>query len=334
MRTLIFAALLAACSVDHNTPEMPGPHQTGGTTTYSYLDGASPKVDVLFVIDSSAAMAPHEAEVQQTLQLVASAAETRLRGPRANLHVGVLTGDASLGGAMRRIDLVDGPYMIDRFTPSVDLRNYHSEFAATMMSLTSVGTAGAASVQPLEAIRSALDHNAQNAGFVRDDAALAIVVLAAEDDASPGDPADYRAFVQSLKTDSDDAMIAVAAPAGSTRLSAFAAGKIAPLDSQGIVDFVFQNACVPDSTGEGSPVTCLYGTLLDSDDAVPGVQPSCVVSDYGGTYAACGDGGATPCWRVKSNPGTCGEDLEFTIDRGALDPPSLINYVTVECVTP
>ncbi|HET9993175.1 MAG TPA: hypothetical protein VFQ65_31785 [Kofleriaceae bacterium] len=332
MRTLILSGLLAACTTNH-TPDMPGPHQPG-TMTYWYLDGAAPKVDVLFVIDSSAAMASHEAQIQQTLQLVASTAETRLRGPRANLHVGVLTGDTSTGGAMRHIDLVDGPYMIDRFTPSVDQRNYHSEFATTMMSLTAVGTAGADRVQPLEAIRTALDHNAQNAGFVRDDAALAIVVLAAEDDASPGDPADYRAFVQSLKTDANDAMIAVAAPDGSTRLSAFAAGKIAPLDSQGIVDFVFQNACVPDATGEGSPVTCLYGELLDSDTALPGVQPSCTVSDSGGTYPACGADGATPCWRVASDAGNCGSDLEFTIDRGALDPPALINYVTVECVTP
>ncbi|MEP6866317.1 MAG: hypothetical protein ABJE66_37205 [Deltaproteobacteria bacterium] len=329
MRTLIFAALLAACSTDH----MPGMQQPG-TMTYTFLDGAAPKVDVLFVIDSSAAMAPYEAQVQQTLQLVASTAETRLRGPRANLHVGVLTGDASLGGAMRRIDLVDGPYMLDRYTPSVDLRNYHSEFATTMMSLTSVGTAGAASVQPLEAIRTALDHNAQNAGFLRDDAALAIVVLAAEDDASPGDPADYRAFVQSLKTDADDAMIAVAAPNGSTRLAAFAAGKIAPLDGQGIVEFVFQNACVPDATGEGSPVTCLYGALLDTDTTQAGVQPSCVVSDTGGTYAACGADGATPCYRITNDAGNCGTDLELTIDRGAEDPPALINYVTVECVTP
>ena len=332
MRTLIFAAVLAACSVDH-TLEAPGPHQTG-TMTYSYLDGAAPKVDLLFVIDSSAAMTPYAAQVEHTLELVASAAETRLRGPRANLHVGVLTGDMSAGGAMRRIDLVDGPYMIDRFTPSVDLRNYHTEFATTMMSLTSVGTAGATSVQPLAAIRAALDHDAQNAGFVRDDAALAIVVLSAADDASPGDPADYRAFVHSLKTDADDAMIAVAAPNGSTRLSTFAAGMIAPLDSESIVDFIFQNACVPDSTGEGTPVTCLYGELLDTDETLPGVQPSCVVSDVGGTYAACGADGATPCYRITADTSTCGTDLQFTIDRGAEDPPALINYVTVECVTP
>src|SRR3569832_2370904 len=129
MRTLIFAAVLAACSVDH-TLEAPGPHQTG-TMTYSYLDGAAPKVDLLFVIDSSAAMTPYAAQVEHTLELITNTTKTQQRGPRANLHVGVLTGDMSAGGAMRRIDLVDGPYMIDRFAPRVDQRNYPAEFETT-----------------------------------------------------------------------------------------------------------------------------------------------------------------------------------------------------------
>ena len=336
MRTLFFAtALLAGCSMDR-TNEVPGVQQHG-TMTYQYLDGAAPKVDVLFVIDSSAAMTPYLAQVEQTLQAVAQTAETRLRGPRANLHVGVLTGDMSQGGdagAMRHIASVDGAFMLDRYTPTVDLRNYHDDFATTMMALTSVGTSGAATVQPLEALRTALDHDAANAGFLRDDAKLAIVILAAEDDMSPGDPAGYRAFVQGLKADADDAMIAVAAPDTATRLATFADGKVAPLTGEGIVDFIFQNACVPDASGEGYPFTCLYGDLLDSDAAAPGIQPTCSVSDAGGSYAACGDDGATPCWRLSFNSGICDATTPvFTIDRGADDPPTLTNLVTVECVT-
>ena len=331
MRPLLLTALLAACSLDR-TNEVPPVHQDG-VMTYQYLDGASPKVDVLFVIDSSAAMTPYLTQVQQTLQAVATTADMRLRGPRANLHVGVLTGDVADAGAMRRATLVDGAYMVDHYTPTVDMRNYHAAFADTMMALTSVGTAGDARVQPLQALRAALDHNAANAGFLRDDAKLAIVILAAEDDASPGDPADYRTFVQSLKADPDDAMIAVAAPDGATRLGAFAQGKIAPLTGEGVVDFVFQNACVPDASGEGFPQTCLYGDLLDGDAAQAGVQPTCVASDTGGSYAQCSDTVTTPCWRISENAGTCGDALEFTIDRGPLDPPTLTNLVTVQCVT-
>ena len=308
---------------------MPDPH---GSVTRTYLDGAAPKVDVLFVIDSSAAMTPYEAQVRQTLQVVAQTAEQRLRGPRANLHVGVLTADLGDAGAMRHTSGVDGTYMIDRYTPSVDMRNYQGAFADTMLALTDVGTAGSSTAQPLEAIELALG-DPQNAGFLRDDAKLAIVILAAEDDASTGDPAEYRAFVQGLKPDADDAMIAVAAPDGATRLAAFAAGKIAPLTGEGVVDFVFQNACVPDASGEGNPWTCFDTDLLDSDPAQYGVQPSCVASDSGGSYPACGDESATPCWRIETNTGECGEGLRFTIDRGAEDPPSLMNQVTVECIT-
>lgn len=330
MRTLALTVLLAGCTFDR-TNEVPVP-QPHGAVTRTYLDGASPKVDVLFVIDSSAAMTPYEAQVRQTLQLVAQTAEQRLRGPRANLHVGVLTADLADAGAMRHTSVVDGAYMIDRYTPSVDMRNYQGAFADTMLALTDVGTAGSAHVQPLEAIELALG-DAQNAGFVRDDAKLAVVILAAEDDASPGDPAAYRAFVQGLKAEADDAMIAVAAPDTATRLSTFAAGKIAPLTGEGVVDFVFQNACVPDASGEGYPWTCLDTDLLDSDATQPGLQPSCTATDSGGSYPACGDGGATPCWRVDASTGECGEGLRFTIDRGANDPPTLTNTVTVECVT-
>ncbi len=331
MRTLILAtALLAGCSLDR-TSEVPSvqPH---GSVTRTFLDGASPKVDVLFVIDSSAAMTPYEAQVRQTLQLVAQTAETRLRGPRANLHVGVLTADLAGAGAMRHTSVVDGPYMIDRYTPSVDMRNYEGAFADTMLALTDVGTAGSSNVQPLEAIKLALG-DTQNAGFLRDDAKLAIVILAAEDDASAGDPADYRAFVQGLKADADDAMIAVAAPDTATRLATFAAGKIAPLTGAGVVDFVFQNACVPDASGEGYPWTCFDTDLLDTDAAQYGLQPSCTASDDGGTYPACGADGATPCWRIDANTGECSEGLRFTLDRGAMDPPTLTNIVTVECIT-
>jgi len=331
MRTLLLAALLAACTTASSTPETPGP-QPQGTMTWTYLDGAAPKVDVLFVIDSSAAMAPYATQVQQTLQEVAYTAQTRLRGPRANLHVGVLTGDMSLGGAMQTSTLVSGPYMVDRVTPTVDLRNYQGDFSTTMVAMTAVGTAGADRVQPLEAIQAALS-GAHNAGFVRDDAALAIVVIAAEDDASPGDPLDYRAFVQGLKADAADAMIAVAAPTGSTRLTAFADGKVASLDSDGIVAFIFQNACVPDASSEGAPFTCLDASLYDAEPAVTGVQPSCTVSDSGGSYEACSDAVATPCWRITSDPNSCGDAHEFTIDRGADDPPTQTNLVRVECVT-
>jgi len=332
VRTVLLTALLAACGIDR-TNEVPTvqPH---GTTMREYLDGAAPKVDVLFVIDSSPAMAPYLPQVQQTMQLVAARAETRLRGPRANLHVGVVTADMTAGGGMRHIAQVDGAFMLDRYTPTVDQRNYHDEFETTMMALTAVGTAGADRVQPLDAIRAALDHNASNAGFLRDDAALAIVVLAAEDDASAADPAATRAFVKSLKADPDDAMIAVAAPDTATRLATFAAGTMAPLSGEGVVDFIFNNACVPDASGEGYPFTCLDGELLDSDATTPGLQPTCTVTDAGGVYQSCDVVGATPCWRISTNNQICGSGSPyFTIDRGADDPPTLTNLVSVECVT-
>jgi hypothetical protein len=332
---------IAACTSDR-TYEVPVV-QGRGTITLEYPDNAPTKVDVLFVIDSSPAMATYETQLRQTLQTVAELAADRLTGMRADLHVGVLTtdlGDGTSvtddrvampgschglgnGGALRRHALVDGAYLIDRYTPSTNASNYQGDLVSTLAAMTDVGDAGCDRIQPLEAIRLALDNNPHNAGFLRADAKLAIVVLAAQDDASPGDPATYRAFVQSLKEDEDDAMIAVAAPDSSARLATFANGRIASLTSEGVIDFIFNNACVPDESGSRQLV-CL--------DPSVGAQPICATWDDGGSYPECSDGVATPCWRASEAQGQCTEGLKFEVDRGALDPPSTSNTVHVECV--
>jgi hypothetical protein len=342
VRTLLALLAVTACTSDrtYEVPEVAG----HGTISLEYADHAAVKVDILFVIDSSPAMAPYQTQLRNTLQTVSELAADRLTGVRANLHIGVLTadlgdgtpaGDGNVpmpgschglgnGGAMQRAALVDGAYVIDRFTPSVNLSNFSGDLVSTLSQLTDVGVAGCARIQPLEAIRLALDHNVHNDGFVRDDAKLAIVILTAQDDQSADDATTYRQFVHGLKADDDDVMIAVAAPDGSTRLDTFSDGRMAPLTSDGVVDFIFNNACVPDETG--SPrLVCL--------DPAVGPHPTCATWDEGGSYPECGEGVATPCWRASDAAGECYTgSLKFAVDRGALDPPSLTNMVHVECV--
>jgi len=336
VRTILLALLLAACSMDR-TAEVPEV-QTHGTYTQQYLDNAPTRVDILFVIDSSPAMAAVEDRVRSAISDVASVAEGRLVGPRSDVHVGVITADPSDGGILRRTALFDGAYLIDRKTTAASHNNYPGSFAPAVLDLTDVGMAGSTESQPLEALRTALSGNAHNEGFLRPDATLAIVILTAQDDASPGELADYAAFLRGLKTDEDDVMLAVAgtdASCGGTanpRLQSFAGARFTTLCDGDLSYFVFTNACVPDSTGS-FPEPCLYADLLDTDPATPGIQADCQASDTGGAYGACADGNPTPCWRTWSNANICGDDLQFTIDRGDADPPSTLNWVTVECVT-
>ena len=336
MRTILLALLLAACSMDRSAevPEV----QSHGTVTQQYLDNAPQRVDILFVIDSSPAMAAVEDRVRAANSDVATVAEGRLAGPRSDLHVGVITADPNDGGILRRTALFDGAYLIDRKTTAASHNNYPGSFAPALLDLTDVGMTGSPDSQPLESLRTALAGNAHNDGFLRPDAKLAIVILTAQDDASPGELADYAAFLRGLKTDEDDVMIAVAGTdascggAANPRLQSFAGTRFTTLCDGDLSYFVFTNACVPDNTGS-FPSPCLYGDLLDTDPATPGIQADCQASDLGGAYGACDAGNPTPCWRATPNENMCGDDLQFTVDRGDADPPSTQNLVTVECVT-
>lgn len=117
-----------------------------------------------------------------------------------DLHVGVITSDLGTTGAppvgvvgqggcadtgrdgafVLRPDLVDGPFVIHGAA-----KNYTGELPAALASLIAVGDDGCGFEQPLAATQRAL---ARDTGFVRDDAALAVIVVADEDDCSIADP--------------------------------------------------------------------------------------------------------------------------------------------------
>ena len=353
MRALLLLALLTACAEDRSfeTPEITSQH----TLTFEYPDPSPTKVDILFVIDSSPAMAPFQDRVRANITEVATMSMQRLDG---DVHVGVITADLGDGtaddltampgschglgdaGALRRSVLVDGAFITDHRTQAGDLVNFRSDFASALENLTDVGAAGCAHTQPLEAIRLALDHNPHSAGFHRRDAKLAIVLLAAHDDESPRTVAEYQQFLRALVTDDDDVMLAVAATDGTTcgsnatdRLRAFAGDNVYSLCSDDLWEFVFRSACVP--TAPGEPVThCIDEPLADLDAAASGLQAGCAVWDDAGAYPQCGRGVLGPCWRLEDAAQQCSfaPNLAFRLDRGTLDAPDPNNIVHVECV--
>ena len=131
MRTLLLALLLTACSMDR-TAEVPEV-QSHGVYTQQYMDNAPVKVDILFVIDSSPAMAAVEDRVRTAISDVANVAEGRLDGPRSDIHVGVITADPHDGGILRRTALFDGAYLIDRKTTAANRSNYPGAFAPALL---------------------------------------------------------------------------------------------------------------------------------------------------------------------------------------------------------
>ena len=81
--------------------------------------------------------------------------------------------------------LVSGNFIDDEANlDGARVTNYTGQLADAFAALASVGAAGCGFEQHLEAARRALDNNPANAGFLRPDASLAVIVVGDEDDCS------------------------------------------------------------------------------------------------------------------------------------------------------
>ncbi len=194
-------AVLATCAQ--------APAVVGSTDYETMLDLAPPapaEIDLLFVIDSSAAMADEQG------QLVASAghlfdALRALPTGLPDLHVGVISTDVGLGtaaadlpgsqcratgddGALLRGATcgLAGAFLTD--APDVDggrRRNYLGPLTSAFACLADVGTGGCTYSQPLTALERAvaLDRaRPRDQRFLRDDALLVVVMVTDDDDCS------------------------------------------------------------------------------------------------------------------------------------------------------
>ncbi len=179
------------------------------TDRFTQQDGQ--KVDVLFVVDNTASMVEEQPRLISALPAFVDAALSK----GVDLHVAVTTtgiaavSDACPGGARGgeagRLFPVDNssPRLLTQATPNL---------AARLQQNANVGQC-AQIEQGFEAMRRALSDplvrstddprtalpNDGNAGFLRDEAALAVVFVGDEDDHSPDAVDTYLRFVRELK---------------------------------------------------------------------------------------------------------------------------------------
>jgi hypothetical protein len=146
-----------------------------------------PAADVLFVIDNSGSMQ----EEQQNLAKNFDNFFSTLTASGLDFHVGIVTTDViyeSQAGKLQGTVPVMTPA-----TPALK---------DVFMKAVAVGTAGSTEEKGLEAVRLALSApvaESANAGFVRPDARLAIILLSDEEDQSPLPVSQYTAFLSGLK---------------------------------------------------------------------------------------------------------------------------------------
>jgi len=161
-------------------------------------------LDLLFVIDNSGSMAEEQASLQSStgrfLNVLAN-----IEGGLPNLHMGVVSTDVGAGpfnisgcsgqgdngilqNAPRNAGCSPpaGQFISDIGNPDGTRNtNYTGDLADVFGCIARLGIDGCGFEQPLESALRALDgRNAQNAGFLRSNALLGIILLSDEDDCS------------------------------------------------------------------------------------------------------------------------------------------------------
>jgi hypothetical protein len=303
---VIAAASLAACT--EQPPRATGSYIESHVESYDYPGSIPVELDVLIVVDDTAAMAPYTPQVKGFAADLVTVISSANEGAAPTTRIAVITANASAASFRQPAGTTD-PYIsfgLDaRFEPTA---NISGSIAETLEPMLDVGTAGTAPVAPLEAVAAALDAQPT---FLRPDSYLGIITIAASDDASLGATADYAASLKARRSDPTKVLVTGVFPQPAPRLDAFHSS------------FPNRNTAVDVDNPDWSDLLALYAqqsrqlfgvpcitTPADLDPETPGPQYDCSLGAYyaDGTSEPlpyCTDGGPTRCWAVVADPINC-----------------------------
>jgi hypothetical protein len=181
----------------------------------------TPNLDVLFVIDDSASMADKQNALNRAFPALLAQLQAA-DGGLPNLHLGVVStdlGTSAAGGGTPGPSVGGGPSACIGFGKEGKLQtgaatldgkflrvsrdgtdNFTGTIADVFDAMARLDGNGCGFEQQLGAMRTALDGNAFNAGFVRASANLGVIVLSDEDDCSVSNPALFSATNAELGT--------------------------------------------------------------------------------------------------------------------------------------
>jgi hypothetical protein len=164
--------------------------------------GSSPvKLDVLFVIDSSGSMREEQEKLAANFPLFIQELE-QVPGGMPDVHIGVVSADTGIGQTGGGCDPIGDDGRLQNGGGTVCgvagyylahgqaddggvVTNYQGSLADAFGCIALLGSSACGFEQHLESMKRALDgHNPQNQGFLRDDAYLAVIFIADEDDCS------------------------------------------------------------------------------------------------------------------------------------------------------
>ncbi len=318
MKTWLLAVCLLAAACDGSLPTCAGGNcgtQVSSRGTVQYPTNR--KVDILFVVDDTAAMAPHRDAVAAGIADMAGDLNQPVRP--LSLHVGFIrAGSCNAGTRAAACGVTRGESFL-RSEWCQTVTNAAGGFVDTFSCLADFGTDDCGPGQPLSAALQVLGGSPLPGweGFLRADAYLLIVVVSAADDASGPNGAltpafDLAALARKLKPDPYQVVVSIIGP-GDCAVGDVPAPRLTEFVQQFGSNGAYIGLCsgqlryavrrVTEFTNEGLPPPCA-ANVRDTDATMPGVQPDCtLVRTYTTSLGAsvvtaipsCDDS-QPPCW--------------------------------------
>jgi hypothetical protein len=304
MRRVVILAVLAACVQSSGGDG--GPPLATHVESFEWPGIAPPQMDILFVLDDTAPMAPYVDRTAAMLRSIDGLWADVGGYPRPDLHVAVATADPADFGRLRGSVNVHGSFIVDENAPDLLTRvtNHAGSLGTDLAELGAVGTNGTAS-EPLSAARAAIEGAP---GFVRENAYLAIVIVSAQDDASGVNVGDVVAWAKALKRDPTMVLVSAVYPTGAPRLDTFVdgfpgRGATVAIDAGDYGDAI---AAVQLAYKVILSVPCL-ATPVDLDPQTPGGQFDCSIELelHDGTRRIVPACPGENCWQFHPDPVNC-----------------------------
>jgi len=177
--------------------DMPGDDGSGGGGGGSGVARTCSKMDLVFVVDDSGSMSEEQGNLAQNFPMFASVLQSYVNadGEHIDFRVAVtttgkdITYTVNLGGTSFPMTErgPDGAFFKNCNVPTAWLDNTTPNLGTVLGCRANVGTGGTSYEMPLLMTKHALDEriaDGKNAGFLRDDALLGVVMLTDEDDSS------------------------------------------------------------------------------------------------------------------------------------------------------
>lgn len=310
---------LAVCVVVACT-EAPGFHEPAFSDE-SYVElvvyevPPAGRADIVIVLDTSPAMAPHLPRIEQALVNLGDV----LSRARLDLHLAVVSPGEPFDDFLVEVPLTDGSV----------LRNYEGALGDALVARATPHAAGPAAPSLLDTLHRTLEHDR----FRRADSHLGIAVIAATDDASSGTIARHVDALRSGRVQLTTVIPTIDCGEAAPRLAAFASA----FRSYAYPICMSETIAtpIPGTLDWRSPNVCAESPLVDVDEA-PGLQPWCEgeiqIGDSIQELPRC-NGAIAPCWQLDQ------QDFDRCPDRGiAFDTRlPLLGYreralVTIQCV--